>query len=339
MKQASIKTMLCWMAGGGILALALLLILFVAVTGDVRLIWYGLALTGVVAGWSVLLLYLLQKRLSGFTDRLCRMLDDMLDGQTCPQVKEEETLLARISHRLQRLYSVLQKSQQQTATEKAALLSLLSDISHQSRTPIANLKMLNETMLTRQIPEKQQTEFLKATQSQLDKLEFLIEAMVKTSRLESGAITLKKERTPIEDTLAGAINGVLALLEKKQMELQVECLEGLRIPHDSRWTGEALFNLLDNAVKYTPTGGKISVKVQLQEMYLKIDITDTGRGIPEREQSAIFKRFYRERAVHQMEGIGIGLYLTREIITMQGGYVMVRSQPGKGSTFSVFLPR
>ena len=75
------------------------------------------------------------------------------------------------------------------------------------------------------------------------------------------------------------------------------------------------------------------------EMDWKIDVTDTGRGIPEREQATICQRFYRDEAVHEVDGIGIGLYLAREIITMQGGYILVTSEVGKGSTFSVFLPQ
>ena len=296
-------------------------------------------LTAVLLAWGGLFLYYFQKKLALFTDSLCRMLDDMMDRAARPEMDyEAETLLARISHRLERLYHVMQKSRDTIAKEKADLQSLLSDISHQTKTPVANLKMLNETMLTRPISEEQRREFLQATGSQLDKLDFLIQAMVKTSRLESGMIALEKKDTPIEETLVKAINGILALMEKRNLELTVDCPEGLTVSHDSRWTSEALFNLLDNAVKYTPAGGSIHVSVQNWEMYLKIDVSDTGRGIPEREQAAIFKRFYREEAVHDVNGIGIGLYLAREIITMQGGYIWVTSQVGKGSTFSVFLP-
>ncbi len=146
---------------------------------------------------------------------------------------------------------------------------------------------------------------MQATGSQLDKLDFLIQAMVKTSRLETGVIALEKKDAFIEETLVNAINGILAPMEKKNMELTVDCPEKLTISHDSRWTSEALFNLLDNAVKYTPAGGSIHVSVQNWEMYLKIDVTDTGRGIPEQEQAAIFKRFYREEAVHGVDGIGL----------------------------------
>lgn len=108
--------------------------------------------------------------------------------------------------------------------------------------------------------------------------------------------------------------------------------------HDSKWTAEALFNLLDNAVKYTPAGGKISVSVEQWEMYIKLDVTDTGKGISESNQASIFRRFYREEEVHDKPGVGIGLYLAREIITWQGGYIKVVSEIGKGSTFSVLLP-
>lgn len=112
----------------------------------------------------------------------------------------------------------------------------------------------------------------------------------------------------------------------------------MTISHDSRWTSEALFNILDNAVKYTSAGGSIQVRVRDWEMYLRIDVTDTGRGIPEHSQGTIFKRFYRDEAVHDIDGVGIGLYLAREIITMQGGYITVESKVGEGSTFPCSCP-
>lgn len=317
----------------------LLLILFL-MTQSLWAVCFGLLFTAAFFIWGTVVIHFFQKKLSHFTDNLCRMLDDMMDSAARPEMDyEAETLLARISHRLERLYNIMQKDRNSIAKERNELQSLLSDISHQTKTPIANLKMLNETLLTRPITEEQRKDFLHATSSQLDKLEFLIQALVKTSRLETGVITLEKKETPIEDTLVTAINGVLAPLEKKKICLNVDCPEDLVLSHDSRWTSEALFNLLDNAVKYTPDGGNIQVVVRKWEMYLKIDVIDTGRGITESEQATIFKRFYREEAVHDIEGIGIGLYLAREIIMMQGGYILVTSEVGKGSTFSVFLPR
>lgn len=340
LENLSMKKFL-WLILYGVLSTsALLLFGLFWVTKNLWAVLYGGFLTVALLVWGGVFLYYFQRKLTLFTDSLCRTLDNMMDSTARPEMDyEAETLLARISHRLERLYHVMQKSRDTIAKEKADLQSLLSDISHQTKTPIANLKMINETMLTRPISEEQRKEFLQATGSQLDKLDFLIQAMVKTSRLESGVITLEKKDALVEETLVKAINGILAPMEKKNIELTVNCPERLTISHDSRWTSEALFNLLDNAVKYTPAGGSIHVSIQNWEMYLKIDVADTGRGIPEREQAAIFKRFYREEAVHDVDGIGIGLYLAREIITMQGGYIMVTSDVGRGSTFSVFLPR
>ena len=140
------------------------------------------------------------------------------------------------------------------------------------------------------------------------------------------------------DTLAQAMNGIVYSAEKKDISVTVDCPEDLHLSHDSKWTAEAIFNLLDNAVKYTPTGGRISVSVEQWEMYIKLNVTDTGKDISESNQASVFRRFYREEEVHDEPGVGIGLYLAREIITLQGGYIKVTSEIGKGSTFSVFLP-
>lgn len=300
----------------------------------------GLLLAAVFFAWGIFSIRYFQRKLSSFTEGLCRTLDGMIDGNERPKMNyEAETLLARISHRLERLYQIMQENSRKVKAEKAELQSLVSDISHQTKMPIANLKMLNDTMLTRPLTKEKQQEFLRAAKSQLEKLEFMIQAMVKTSRLETGVIVLEKKAVPVSETIAAAVNGVLALLEKKQISLSFDGQEDAVVLHDSRWTTEALFNILDNAVKYTPEQGHISITVQEWELYLKIDVADSGRGISESEHAAVFKRFYREEAVHDIEGIGIGLYLAREIITMQGGYIKVVSKPGRGAVFSVFLPR
>lgn len=283
---------------------------------------------------------LIRWKLVKFSDAFCVMLDDMLSGAEQPrQSVEEESLFYKIGFRLDRLYAVMQENKNSIAKERADLQELISDISHQVKTPIANLKMINSTLIDQEVPVQKQKEFLAAQTSQLDKLDFLMQAMIKTSRLETGVISLEKKEQPIYDTLAAALGGILLSAEKKRIDVQVDCPERLEACHDRKWTSEALFNILDNAVKYTPEGGQIRVRVECWEMYLKIDIADTGIGIPEQHQGTIFKRFYREDAVHDVDGIGIGLYLAREIISLQGGYIRVASETGKGSVFSVFLLR
>ena len=309
-------------------------------TQDITAVWYVLLFGIFVLFCSICFMVLVRRKLAMFSDAFCSLMDDMLSGNMQPkQTVEEESLFYKIEYRLNRLYEIMQENKNSIAQERADLQELISDISHQVKTPIANLKVINSTLLENEISVQKQKEFLTAQATQLDKLDFLMQAMIKTSRLETGVISLEKKSQPLYDTLAAALGGILLNAEKKQINVQVDCPESLIVSHDRKWTGEALFNILDNAVKYTPGGGQIRVSVESWEMYVKIDIADTGIGISEQHQGAIFKRFYREDIVHDVDGIGIGLYLAREIVTLQGGYIRVTSEVGKGSTFSVFLLR
>lgn len=332
---------LCLLVGAGmLLSMLAMSAAFGIAAGDARLFWAGGALTLCGLAWLWALTRLFGRRLSRFAGDLCRILDDMMDGGEAPRdAADSETLFARIYGRLIRLYGVLQRSRLRVDAERRELQALISDISHQVKTPVSNLRMIVDTLLVRPVAERERTDFLQGLRSQTDKLDFLLQALVKTSRLETGAIRLEKREGNLYQTLAQAMSGIVYGAEKKGIAVGVDCPEELRLFHDAKWTAEALFNLLDNAVKYTPAGGRIDVRAELWEMYVKVDVRDTGRGIAESNQAAVFRRFYREAAAHDAPGVGIGLFLAREIIARQGGYIRVSSAPGKGSTFSVFLPR
>ena len=308
-------------------------------TRNATAVWYVFLFSLFVLFCVIFFVALIRWKLIRFSDAFCGQMDDMLSGDMQPkQTVEEESLFYKINYQLGRLYEVMQENKNSIAKERADLQELISDISHQVKTPIANLKMVNATLLEQEVPPDKQREFLLASSTQLDKLDFLMQAMIKTSRLETGVISLEKKQQPIYDTLAMALGSIFMNAERKHIQVEVNCPETLVVSHDRKWTAEALFNILDNAVKYTPEYGSIRVCVESWEMHLKVSITDTGKGIPENQQGAIFRRFYREEDVHDIEGIGIGLYLAREIISLQNGYIQVTSQVGTGSTFSVFLP-
>lgn len=327
--------------GAGVLSTISVVVIIAAYlfTRNPAVIWLGILLTLLVFLCIALFVAFLHRKLIQFSDSLCQTIDDMMDGIAAPtKIHEEENLFYKIDQRLDRLYNVMRESQEIVTKERADLQELISDISHQVKTPIANLQMVNATLLEQPMPEEKRQEFLRASSDQLEKLEFLMTAMVKTSRLETGVISLAKNMQPIYDTLAAALGGILLNAEKKNIRVSVDCPEDIAASHDRKWTSESLFNILDNAVKYTSAGGTINVSVEAWEMYAKIDIADSGKGIAENRHGLIFKRFYREEEVHDIEGIGLGLYLAREIITLQGGYIKVASAVGCGSTFSVFLP-
>lgn len=152
---------------------------------------------------------LIRRKLTLFSEILCCTLDEMMNGKIdISQVAEEENLFYKINHRLVRLYEVMQESKNSVASERADLQELISDISHQVKTPIANLKMVNATLLEQEVPSDKQREFLLASGTQLDKLDFLMQAMIKTSRLETGVISLEKKQQPIYDTLAMALGSI-----------------------------------------------------------------------------------------------------------------------------------
>ena len=162
--------------------------------------------------------------------------------------------------------------------------------------------------------------------------------MVKMSRLETGLIQVQMKTSDLCTTIRKAIEEIVPAAAGKQIALYVECPDRLRLVHDSKWTEEAIFNVLDNAVKYTQRGGEIHISVTRQEIFTKISIQDNGKGIALERQAEIFKRFYREPEVHEKPGIGIGLCLTRKILELQNGYIEVRSQEGEGSVFCLYLP-
>ena len=338
-QNLSVKRLFGRVAIGLVLSMSGITIALFLVTKQTAVLLTGGAMLLCALAGIFVLTQAFGKRLSQFTVDLCQTLDHMIAGNEAPERPEDsETQLARIGHRLARLYQIMQENRRRVDEERQELQTLVSDISHQVKTPVSNLKMATDTLLEKPMTEAERTDFIRGIRSQTDKLDFLFQALVKTSRLETGVIQLDKKPGRLFDTVAQAMSGIVYAAEKKEIAVSVDCPEDLTVFHDSKWTSEALFNLLDNAVKYTPAGGKIAVSVVLWEMYVEVKVTDTGKGISESNQAAIFRRFYREEEVHEQQGVGIGLYLAREIVTRQGGYIKVVSEPGKGSEFSIMLP-
>ncbi len=338
-KNLSVKRLFGWIVAGLFLSMSVITLSLFFITKQTAVLLTGGVLLLCALIWLFLLTQIFGKRLSAFTSVLCQTLDHMIEGNEAPlRPEDSETMLARICYRLSRLYQIMQENRRKVDEERRELQSLISDISHQVKTPVSNLKMAADTLLEKPVSEAERIDFIRGIFSQTDKLDFLFQVLVKTSRLETGVIQLEKKPGRLFDTVAQAMSGIVYAAEKKEITVSVDCSEDLTVSHDGKWTSEALFNLLDNAVKYTPAGGKIAVSVVLWEMYVEIKVTDTGKGISESNQAAIFRRFYREEEVHEQQGVGIGLYLAREIVTRQGGYIKVVSEPGKGSEFSIMLP-
>lgn len=175
---------------------------------------------------------------------------------------------------------------------------------------------------------------------QMDKLEVLTEALGNISRLETHMIKLQPENVSFTDLLAGAVNTVYHKALAKQIAIEVDELEEISLFLDKKWTTEAISNVLDNAVKYSPSGSRIFVRAWKLFNFVRVEIEDQGIGIPKREWNQIFRRFYRGDSdfVKKIDGSGVGLYLARKIVEEGGGTISVRQASEKGSIFVIQLP-
>ena len=189
-----------------------------------------------------------------------------------------------------------------------------------------------------QLLGEQSKELADEIRTQAEKLDFLIQSLVKISRLETGTFQFAPSENDIDMLISSAIEQITPKADSKGMEI-VYAQESHTAKFDRKWTQEALFNILDNAVKYSAEQSSITVTVQMFEMFVCISVKDQGIGIPENELPRIFGRFYRGQNVREESGVGIGLYLSRQIIEEQGGYIAAESVPQKGSVFKIFLPR
>ena len=315
--------------------------------------------------------------------RLDQMLEDGING-TFAESDYDESRLSRLESRWFQYLTASKLSRQNVEREREKLKELVSDISHQTKTPLANI-LLYTQLLEEQELDAQSRQLAEEIRAQAEKLEFLIQSLVKTSRLETGTFQLTPEVNDVEELVRAAAEQAAARAEEKGIQIRILPMEeaagaetgdygeivkqeeqstaasnrsavesevpgmgigvssGTKAAYctarfDRKWTCEALFNILDNAIKYSPENSTVSIGIDSYEMFRCVRVADQGVGIAEEELPKIFGRFYRGQNVRQENGVGIGLYLSRQIVEGQGGYIQAESEPGKGSVFRVFLP-
>ena len=261
---------------------------------------------------------------------------NMLGGLDKPN--SGETIIAdyKLSQTI-KLTNVLLAQNRRIEEDKKEIKTLISDIAHQLKTPLSNIKMYSEFLQDDTLTEKERAELNEIVLVSLNKLTFLVESMIKMSRLESGVISLKPQLESLNETILLAISEVQRKAKSKNINIKFNEIDKVKVLHDKNWTSEAIFNILENAIKYTNERGEVEITIQKYEMFCRIDIKDNVIGISEDELPKIFIRFYRGINTKDIEGIGIGLYLTREILARQGGYVKVNSILNEGTTFSLFF--
>ena len=281
------------------------------------------------------------------------MLDDAISGDFA-ETNFDESELSKLQSKLMRYLTTCSMSQKKLREEKNNIEELVTNISHQTKTPLTNILMYSE-LLEEAIKDGPEKEYVDEIKLQSKKLDELIKALVKMSRLETGILQLQKEKTSLQNVLQNAVEQASAKAKTRNIELFVPQTNGIGETSkkngtsplnnsapicllDIKWATEAVFNVLDNAIKYSPENSKITISLFCYEMFCGIRISDQGIGIAEEEIPKVFSRFYRGKAVHDKEGIGVGLYLARQIVEDHGGYIKVTSAVGKGSSFDICFP-
>lgn len=337
MKHFDIYRKLVLITGAVISVLSVLMVFF-ARSSPVTMLW---GFFGVLILFALLLLldFLHNRYNDDLLEQITLLIEALVEQQERQIFSEaEDTLTARLQHQLLKLRNILTAQNQMLAQEKEQIKTLISDISHQIKTPIAAANTFAELLSDGELSAEERTEYITTLQMSLGKLTFLTNSLIKMSRLESGIISLKPEKNSLNEIVLQAVKTVYAKAKEKGILITFECDQTFEAVLDFNWTAEAISNVIDNAVKYTPQGGFVRLQITEYPSFLRLDISDSGVGIPEEEQAKIFGRFYRGKQSVGTDGVGIGLYLTREIINKQNGYMKVSSDEN-GSTFSMFLKK
>ncbi len=288
-----------------------------------------------------LLAYLLHRLDDAYISRIVADLSSLVDVLTELEEREvfpgeEDTLLSKLQSKVIKLAHILKHENKAAEREQENTKELVSDISHQLKTPISNLKMYSSFLEDDGLSEERRQEYVGIIRLSVDRLDFLAENLIKISRLESGLIRLNMRSQSLSETVLKAVKDIYPKAKKKGVEIAYQQEGELAPCHDRNWTAEAVFNLLDNGVKYAREGGRVVLAIRQLGTFVEVSVEDENGAISEGERAKIFTRFYRGENSRNQEGIGVGLYLSREIVVRQGGYMNLRVTE-RGNIFSIVI--
>ena len=277
-----------------------------------------------------------QKKMELMYQELLQNLDKILSNGSY-DIHYDESMDGAIKERLKRIMQIVGMNRRKAETERDLVKSLISDISHQVRTPLTNILLYTGLLQEKEISKDAQI-LAGKIQKQSQKLDFYMKELMKTSYAESEMITLHPEQIAVSEMVYAACQFQELAAMKKKIVLKVDVTDDSCYA-DKKWTIEAINNVLENAIKYSPEQSSIEIKVIPYEAFICVTVKDSGIGIREEEQGKVYERFYRSKEVSHEPGFGIGLYLVREVLSKQNGYTKISSVPGKGTTMALFLSR
>lgn len=317
-----------------------LVVFFWYMIGAERINGFAVGLYGV---WNLVIFstayFFISRKVNITMGKVTACIQSMIDGKPVQNFSmQEESLLGKFQMQLKKLYEILDGSREYEETMRKDMSELVMELVHQVNTPLTNIQMYCGFLVEDDLPLEERKHICEIIDAQVDKLGWFAEGFTKTARLEQDIRKLTPAKQPILPMLLSAIDEISLKAQDHGNEVSLDGEQNIEAVYDRRWTEEAIFNLLDNGVKYSDPHTPIEMEMVAYDLYVRINIISYGQIIPKEEYPRIFKRFYRgENAPLVKEGVGLGLFLTRQIISGQGGYVKVGNRNGKANVFSVFL--
>ena len=265
------------------------------------------------------------------------MMDEILNNENISISDLEDAKISFLANKARRIQEKLRIEIDEAETERDQVKKLISNMSHQLKTPLANVMIYQELLEKDSLKVEDRKKFNIKMKSQIEKIHWILNSLFKMVRLEQNDISFQAENLSIKKTITRAINGVIKKAELKKISINIEEFSDSILWHNEKWTAEALENIMENAIKYSNDSESIIISLHKYEMYTAISIIDNGIGIKKEDQMNIFHRFYRSSDVENIEGSGIGLYLSKLILEKENGYITVKSSYNKGSKFTMFL--
>lgn len=273
-----------------------------------------------------------------YCDEISNILSEIIAKKTIINSSHDcNSRLSKLIHQANKITDMLEQDCSKSQDEKEEVKRLISDISHQLKTPLSNIMLYSDLLESNGLSVEKHMEFRKRLTEEISKIDWLLRSLFNMSRLEVGVIDFTAEELPIKETITQSISTVFGKAYEKKIIIELHDFIDRKLIHNRKWTAEAIANILENAIKYSDTGTTITISFEVREIYSSIIIRDQGIGIEQSEYNDIFKRFYRSEKVKKYQGAGIGLYLSRLILTKEGGNITVQPNSNKGSCFSLFL--
>lgn len=290
---------------------------------------------GFGALFIVLISILTKREREKHLEELTRYLMRLQDQLALPEIKKYgEGQLGILENEIYKLVVLVNEQSSGAVREKEYLAKMLSDISHQIKTPLSSITIMIDLIMNPDLSETDRIAFVEKIDLQINQITWLVRNLLTLSQLDANMLKLKKERVSVNQLLKKACQPLEISAELKEIALTINCREEIEVICDEKWTAEALSNLIKNCVEHTASGGHVAISVSQNNFATNIEIADNGKGISKEHLPHIFERFYKADN-QSSDSVGIGLAMSKQIIMMQNGVINVESEEGVGTVFHI----